>query len=194
MSSDQPQQPRAQSHQTGTIAQHWNDLPAGYIPSPTSSLSRSASRNSNTLAAGNSTNRGLSVSPLKQNLNLEDDEAKREVADGDQALDDTTELKTLEILLPALYNLPTTLSRNEHGLLQTRINKSLLPKTGDGGLTEEQRQWIRELLHGFVVVGGMSAKDAREEIVGFMRRESGVAGWAGSVRRLVENVVVPGTG
>ncbi|KAJ6260810.1 hypothetical protein Dda_5040 [Drechslerella dactyloides] len=191
MSDTPPSRP--QSHQKGAITNHWNDLPAGYIPSPTNSLSRSASRNSNTLATpniGSSINRGASASPLRHSASTPKDEiASRSEGDGPDSSRTSGETKSLDVLLPALYNLPTKLARNEHGMLQTRINKSLLPAKGDGGVTDSQKLWIRELLQGFVVDGAMDGKQAREEIIAFMRRESGVAGWAASVRKVVESVV-----
>ncbi|KAF3902197.1 hypothetical protein ABW21_db0207866 [Orbilia brochopaga] len=184
---------RPQSHQKGAITNHWNDLPAGYIPSPTSSLSRSASRNSNSLAtpnAGSSISRAASASPLRQSNpapNAGGQPISGAEGSGGSRLDDET--KPLDVLLPALYNLPSKLPRNEHGQLQTKINKSLLPATGDSGVSDSQRLWTRELLQQFVADGVMDGKRAREEIVAFMRRESGVAGWAGSVRKIVESVI-----
>ncbi|KAK6352009.1 hypothetical protein TWF718_005158 [Orbilia javanica] len=172
---------RAQSHQSGTIHQHWNDLPDGYIPSPTTSLSRSASRNSNAAAAS----RGLS--PLGRITPID----KSETSDGTNATAKETEHQ-LSTLLPALYNLPSTLSQAERTQLQTRINKSLIPKAGDGGTTEGQKEWVRGILELFVVRGEVDVKTCREEIVGFMRRESGVAGWAGGLRRVVESVILNG--
>ncbi|EGX44644.1 hypothetical protein AOL_s00188g312 [Orbilia oligospora ATCC 24927] len=176
--------PRAQSHQSGTIHQHWNDLPAGYIPSPTS-LSRSASRNSNiTPTAGGS--RG--ISPLGRATPI--DKSQSQSQSTEEPTETTREGQhELSTLLPALYTLPSTLSQAERTQLQTRINKSLLPKTGDGGTTDEQKEWIRGILEMFVVSGEVDGKTCREEIVGFMRRESGVAGWAGGLRRVVESVI-----
>ncbi|KAK6360042.1 hypothetical protein TWF696_001161 [Orbilia brochopaga] len=178
---------RPQSHQKGAITNHWNDLPAGYIPSPTNSLSRSASRNSNTLATpnpGSSISRTASASPLRHSSSTSGAEA-----DGPSESRTSDETKPLDVLLPALYNLHTKLSRNEHSMLQARINKSLLPPKGDGGVLDSQRLWIRELLQNFVVDGAINVQQAREEIVAFMRRETGVAGWAGAVRKIVESVL-----
>ncbi|KAK6338547.1 hypothetical protein TWF730_002610 [Orbilia blumenaviensis] len=181
---------RAQSHQSGTITQHWNDLPAGYIPSPTASLSRSTSRNSN-LVPGTAASRG--VSPLGGGTPVDKASPRStEAVDGEASGGIATQSEDshpLSTLLPALYNLSTTLSQSERTQLQTRINKSLLPKTGDGGTTSGQKEWIRELLQGFVVDETLDVKACREEIVGFMRRESGVAGWAGGLRRVVECVI-----
>ncbi|EWC48021.1 hypothetical protein DRE_02600 [Drechslerella stenobrocha 248] len=195
MSGTPPERPH--SHQKGLITNHWNDLPTGYIPSPTSSTPRSTSRNSSTLAVGSTINRIASASPLRQSNGATDGcQPSQSRHDGDgpggSATDD--EAKPLDVLLPTLYNLPSTLSRNEHTMLQTRINKSLLPGKGDGGVTAPQRLWIRGLLHGFVVEGTIDGKAAKEEIVAFMRRESGVAGWASSVRKLVESVVEQSAG
>ncbi|KAK6517581.1 hypothetical protein TWF281_004231 [Arthrobotrys megalospora] len=190
-SNNKPGPPaRAQSHQSGTITNHWNDLPAGYIPSPTSSLSRSASRNSN-LTPGTGASRG--VSPLGRSTPNRTASPLPSEATGDNDKEPGTEtaeeLNQLSTLLPALYNLPTTLSQTERTQLQTRINKSLLPKTGDGGTTESQKLWVSELLHGFIVDKTLDVKVCREEIVGFMRQENGVAGWAGGLRRVVETVI-----
>ncbi|KAK6510273.1 hypothetical protein TWF481_004990 [Arthrobotrys musiformis] len=184
---------RAQSHQSGTIHQHWNDLPAGYIPSPTTSLSRSASRNSN-LTPGTGASRG--ASPLGRATPI--DKASSEETgnvnfDGETSTKGNEDLHPLSTLLPALFNLRSTLSQAERTQLQTRINKSLLPKTGDGGTTEAQKGWVRDILQLFVVDGTVDVKTCREEVVGFMRRESGVAGWAGGLRRVVESVI-PGEG
>ncbi|EPS36686.1 hypothetical protein H072_9764 [Dactylellina haptotyla CBS 200.50] len=183
-SNPPPPLARAQSHQSGTIANHWNDLPAGYIPSPTNSTSRSASRNSNVLspgANGSSTSIPRTASPLKPV------DTSNQTKGADAQI--TPTIKPLSTLLPALYNLPTSLPQSERNMLQTRINKSLLPATGNGGVTEAQRTWVQELLHGFIVEETVDTKTCREEIVAFMRRESGVAGWAGSVRKVVESVI-----
>ncbi|RVD81433.1 uncharacterized protein DFL_009297 [Arthrobotrys flagrans] len=173
--------PRAQSHQSGIIHQHWNDLPAGYIPSPTS-LSRSTSRNSNITPTTGS--RG--ISPLGRTTPLDTStttiESTKTIKEGEG------NGHSLSTLLPTLYNLPSTLSQTERTQLRTRINKSLLPKTGDGGTSDGQKEWVRGMLEMFLE-GGVDKKGCREEIVGFMRRESGVAGWAGGLRRVVESVV-----
>jgi len=123
----------------------------------------------------------------------EEQEGNKE-GNGEEEQEEEEELKSLEVLLPALYNLPTTLPRGEHSLLQGRINKFLLPakKSGGGAVGEDQRLWVRDLLQRFVVRESLTAPEAREEIVSFMRAEQGVASWAGSVRRVVECVVPKG--
>ncbi|KAK6499487.1 hypothetical protein TWF506_004117 [Arthrobotrys conoides] len=186
--------PRAQSHQSGTIHQHWNDLPAGYIPSPTS-LSRSASRNSNlTPTTGGS--RGISplgrVTPIDRPASSSSEQQQQQQQQSTKEPMETKNQESqheLSTLLPALYTLPSTLSQAERTQLQTRINKSLLPKTGNGGTSDEQKEWVRDILEMFVVKGEVDVKTCREEIVGFMRRESGVAGWATGLRRVVESVI-----
>lgn len=193
MSSDRPAPiQRAQSHQTGTITNHWNDLPSGYIPSPAGS--RTVSRNASTTNLSLNPPAGAirQPSPLKSVTSDDLDQSNGESNDVNSEEGD--EIKSLETLLPALYNLPTTLTKSESTQLQGRINKFLLPVKGDGGVTEAQRLWLRELLQKFIVEETLDGKETRDQIVTFMRQESGVAAWMGSVRRVVECVVPKGGG
>ncbi|KAK6526579.1 hypothetical protein TWF694_005161 [Orbilia ellipsospora] len=207
----------AQSHQSGTITNHWNDLPSAYIPtsrtatpartppasySPAQQLHASSDpRKSPNLLSRNRTlevpksngyllNGGGSpgdLSPPMSSASATATEENDQIPAQPQ-LQRSQTLKPLSTLLPALYNLPTSLSQNERNMLQSRINKSLLPAKAPT-VSESQLAFIQALLQEFIVEETIDSKMCREEIVAFMRRESGVAGWAGSVRKVVESVV-----
>ncbi|KAF3906786.1 hypothetical protein AA313_de0207551 [Arthrobotrys entomopaga] len=195
----------AQSHQSGIITNHWNDLPSAYIPtSRTATPARTPPVSSSPANFISSSDLRKSPNPISRNT-LDVPRSNGDLLKGGESpsellpegndqvpvqpqLQRSQTLKPLSTLLPALYNLPTSLPQNERNMLQSRINKSLLPaKTPT--VSESQLAFIQALLHEFIVEETIDSKTCREEIVAFMRRESGVAGWAGGVRKVVESVV-----
>lgn len=97
----------AQSHQTGIIKEHWNDLPDNLTPSASRSVSRTGT-------------------PLSRNGN-----ATPAIADIDAG-----DANNFDNVLSSLFNSPTSLSPNEAKLLASKVQKMVPTITPEqkGGL------------------------------------------------------------
>lgn len=137
------------SHQSGTIKEHWNDLPASMVSPPTRSL----------------TSTPLSSAP--------------------SPCPETDEAEEFPALLETLFaGTPTTLPERERKMLHEKVLKSL------PAITPQQKREVAEIVRRLLHEKSLGKKEAKEAVVAFIMRERGVAGWAGGVRRGVENVVL----
>ena len=183
----QPEAP-ARSHQSGTIAHHWNDLPAAFLSAPSSrNISRSASPLPPAPAPASSScpptpisaepRPGPSPSP-SLSLSPRPDPGTgtgHGDADGDAG-------KELELLLLQLFAPTTasTLGAGERRQLHERVARARLTPAQSAELVLVLRP---------VLAHQQSPAWGRERVVAFVVRNSGVAGWAGALRRGVESLV-----
>lgn len=181
------QQAPARSHQSGTIAHHWNDLPAAFLSAPSSrNISRSASPLPPASAPASSSScpptpipaepsptpsLSLSLSPRPDPGTGHGDEN----GGGDAG-------KELELLLLQLFAPATasTLGAGEKRQLHDRVARARLTPAQSAELVLVLRP---------VLAHQQSPAWGRERVVAFVVRNSGVAGWAGALRRGVESLV-----
>jgi len=143
----------AQSHQTGVIKEHWNDLPNDFTPSASRSVSRTST-------------------PLSRNG-----------YGPPTATDGSMDSPDFDNLISSLLSAPTSLSANEAKLLASKVQKNV------AAITPEQKSAVGYIIQAVAVDKSESPAWGRQQVVDFMMREKGVAGWAIAVRRLVENVI-----
>ncbi|KAI5799155.1 hypothetical protein DFH27DRAFT_86056 [Peziza echinospora] len=93
------------------------------------------------------------------------------------------EAPDFEEILEALLKAPSKLKPKDVEILGSKVQKSV------GLITPEQRAELGFIIKAVVVDRSEGPAWGRENVVAFMMREKGVAGWAIAVRKIVENVV-----